>query len=61
CRWSSIALAMGSGSRDWEGRAFWAVSAQNMSIASGSLDIYAETLLWARRFNKDSNIVRHLE
>ncbi|OBR11172.1 hypothetical protein CH63R_06864 [Colletotrichum higginsianum IMI 349063] len=49
-----------SSSRDWEGRAFWAVSALNMSIASGSLDIYAETLLWARRFNKDSNTVRHI-
>ncbi|GKT65434.1 DNA-binding protein HEXBP [Colletotrichum tofieldiae] len=49
-----------SSSRDWETRAFWAISALNMSIASGSLDVYAETLLWARRFNKDPNTVKEI-
>ncbi|KZL63359.1 hypothetical protein CI238_10501 [Colletotrichum incanum] len=49
-----------SSSRDWESRAFWAISALNMSVASGSLDVYAETLLWARRFNKGSNTVKEI-
>ncbi|EXF84971.1 hypothetical protein CFIO01_02184 [Colletotrichum fioriniae PJ7] len=49
-----------SSSRDWESRALWAQSALDLSIAAGSLDLYAENLLWARRFNKDVFTVRDL-
>ncbi|KAK1624196.1 hypothetical protein BDP81DRAFT_398720 [Colletotrichum phormii] len=49
-----------SSSRDWESRAFWARSTLNLAIAAGSLDLYAENLLWARRFNKDVFTVRDL-
>ncbi|KAK1985285.1 hypothetical protein LZ30DRAFT_584422 [Colletotrichum cereale] len=49
-----------SSSRDWESRAFWAISAINMSVASGSLDVYAEILLWARRFTKEPNTVKEI-
>ncbi|KXH50859.1 hypothetical protein CSAL01_12014 [Colletotrichum salicis] len=49
-----------SSSRDWENRAFWARSTLNLAIAAGSLDLYAENLLWARRFNKDVFTVRDL-
>ncbi|KAJ0308819.1 hypothetical protein COL516b_003373 [Colletotrichum fioriniae] len=49
-----------SSSRDWETRALWAQSALDLSIAAGSLDLYAENLLWARRFNKDVFTVRDL-
>ncbi|KAI1374367.1 hypothetical protein F4677DRAFT_165451 [Hypoxylon crocopeplum] len=34
-------------------RADWARSAVLLSIASGSLSLYEDTLLWARRFNRD--------
>ncbi|KAK1722774.1 uncharacterized protein BDZ83DRAFT_754052 [Colletotrichum acutatum] len=49
-----------SSSRDWESRALWAQSVLDLSIAAGSLDLYAENLLWARRFNKDVFTVRDL-
>ncbi|KAI3533062.1 hypothetical protein CSPX01_13011 [Colletotrichum filicis] len=49
-----------SSSRDWESRTLWAQSALDLSIAAGSLDLYAENLLWARRFNKDVFTVRGL-
>ncbi|KAK4166273.1 hypothetical protein QBC43DRAFT_314362 [Cladorrhinum sp. PSN259] len=43
-------------SRDPNDRLFWAQSALNLSIASGSLDLYYETLQWARRFKRDHHI-----
>lgn len=49
-----------SSARDWQGRASWAQSALNMSIATGSLDVYSKTLLWAQRFNKDPNTVKQI-
>ncbi|OHE99681.1 hypothetical protein CORC01_05039 [Colletotrichum orchidophilum] len=49
-----------SSSRDWESRAFWARSALNLSIAAGSLEVYAENLLWVRRFNKDIHAVKEI-
>ncbi|KAH8906707.1 hypothetical protein BR93DRAFT_927544 [Coniochaeta sp. PMI_546] len=47
-------------SREWQGRAFWTKSAMFICIAAGSLDLYAETLLWARRFNKDVHTVKQI-
>jgi hypothetical protein len=47
-------------SREWEDRANWAESALKLSIATGSLDLYADTLLWARRFNRDAQTVKRL-
>ena len=47
-------------SRTWEDRAFWAKSALLLSLAVGMLDKYGETLLWARRFNKDALTVKEL-
>ncbi|PSN72572.1 hypothetical protein BS50DRAFT_658535 [Corynespora cassiicola Philippines] len=41
-------------SSDQGERAFNAKSAVNFSIASGSLSIYKETMLWARRYIRDS-------
>ncbi|WYZ36030.1 hypothetical protein EsH8_X_000677 [Colletotrichum jinshuiense] len=49
-----------SSARDWQGRASWAQSALNLSIATGSLDVYSKTLLWAQRFNKDPNTVKQI-
>lgn len=43
-----------------ETRAQWAVSALSLCLAIGDLTLYAETLLWARRFNKDSLTVKEL-
>ncbi|KAI1341047.1 hypothetical protein F5Y15DRAFT_376780 [Xylariaceae sp. FL0016] len=40
-------------SRDPETRADWARSVIYLSIASGSLEIYEEMILWSRRFNRD--------
>ncbi|KAI0125302.1 hypothetical protein BJ170DRAFT_686166 [Xylariales sp. AK1849] len=47
-------------SREWEDRANWAESALKLAIATGSLDIYGETLLWARRFNRDAQTAQLL-
>ena len=47
-------------SREQEDRAYWAKSAMFCAISSGSLDLYEETLLWARRFNKDALTVKEL-
>ncbi|OIW27830.1 hypothetical protein CONLIGDRAFT_452084 [Coniochaeta ligniaria NRRL 30616] len=46
--------------REWQGRAFWTTSAMFMCIAAGSYEMYAETLLWARRFNKDVHTVKQI-
>lgn len=46
--------------REWEDRAAWAVSALDLAIATGSLDVYADTLIWARRFNRDPQTVTML-
>lgn len=40
-------------SRTQEDRSFWAQSAINLSVSVGCLDILRDTMLWARRFNKD--------
>lgn len=34
-------------------RTFWSISALCLTICIGDVNLYAETLLWARRFNKD--------
>ncbi|KAL7944726.1 hypothetical protein V8C42DRAFT_80157 [Trichoderma barbatum] len=34
-------------------RAFWAVSALRLGVAIGDLDLYADIVVWSRRFNKD--------
>jgi hypothetical protein len=47
-------------SREWQGRAFWTKSAMFICIAAGDFDMYAETLLWARRFNKDVHTVKQI-
>ncbi|TEA17018.1 hypothetical protein C8034_v000563 [Colletotrichum sidae] len=47
-------------SRDWQGRAFWTTSALSLCVAHGSLQLYSDTLLWARRFNKDPNTVKQV-
>ncbi|KAF4827592.1 hypothetical protein CGCTS75_v008120 [Colletotrichum tropicale] len=41
-------------------RAFWTKSAMNLCVAAGDLEMLADTVLWARRFNKDSLTVYHL-
>lgn len=40
-------------SREQSDRAFHANSALFIAISSGSLELYGETLIWARRFVKD--------
>ncbi|KAM0470740.1 hypothetical protein ACHAPX_009798 [Trichoderma viride] len=39
--------------RSPESRALWCAAALSLCIAIGDLDLFAETLRWARRFNKD--------
>ncbi|KAK3990826.1 hypothetical protein QBC44DRAFT_394184 [Cladorrhinum sp. PSN332] len=48
-------------SRDAAVRRFWAVSALNLCIASGSLDMYIGTLEWARRYKRDSLVNRDIQ
>ncbi|KAF7548543.1 hypothetical protein G7Z17_g6990 [Cylindrodendrum hubeiense] len=40
-------------SREPHDRAFWAKSALNLCVAAGDLETFGDTVLWARRFNKD--------
>ncbi|KAJ9630590.1 hypothetical protein H2203_001113 [Taxawa tesnikishii (nom. ined.)] len=47
-------------SREQDDRAFFARSCLFLAIASGSLEVYAETLIWARRFNRDALTVKSL-
>ncbi|KAK5996544.1 hypothetical protein PT974_01879 [Cladobotryum mycophilum] len=47
-------MRQASQAREPGDRARWAVAAINLSVALGDVDLYTETLLWARRFNKDS-------
>lgn len=47
-------------SREQADRAYWAKSAIFCAISSGSLDLYKETLLWTRRFNRDAMTVKEL-
>lgn len=46
--------------RSPESRTQWGVAALSLCMAIGDLDLYAETLRWARRFNKDPLTVRAL-
>ncbi|KAF4813029.1 hypothetical protein CGCTS75_v013859 [Colletotrichum tropicale] len=46
--------------RDWVFRQGWATIALNLSVATGSFDVFADTIVWARRFNKDPNAVKQL-
>ncbi|KAH0428993.1 hypothetical protein CcaCcLH18_08746 [Colletotrichum camelliae] len=46
--------------RDWVFRRGWATIALNLSVATGSFDVFADTIVWARRFNKDPNTVKQL-
>ena len=45
-------------SSDPEDRAFFAVSAAFYAIASGSLDLYSNTIKWMRRFTGDYKVVK---
>ncbi|KAF6834232.1 hypothetical protein CPLU01_05043 [Colletotrichum plurivorum] len=47
-------------SRDPQVRAFWAKSAMSLSVAARDLELVRETVLWARRFGKDSLTTRDL-
>lgn len=47
-------------SREQADRAYWAKYAVFCAIASGSQNLYAETLLWVRRYNKDALTVKEL-
>ena len=47
-------------SRQWEERAFWAASALRLCVASRDLELYRDTLLWSRRFNKDGRTYSRL-
>lgn len=47
-------------SREWKERAEWAVSALKLAIATQSLDLAAETFMWARRFIRDPQTNKHL-
>ncbi|CAG9985111.1 unnamed protein product [Clonostachys byssicola] len=46
--------------RTAEVRAFWAISACRLCIAMGDIDAYIDTLIWARRFNKDAMVLKLL-
>ncbi|KAI1410442.1 hypothetical protein F5Y13DRAFT_202238 [Hypoxylon sp. FL1857] len=46
--------------QDAEERAKWAHLAVLLSIASGSLELYEETILWAQQFNRDNHVVMRL-
>ncbi|KAI1099989.1 hypothetical protein F4804DRAFT_63782 [Jackrogersella minutella] len=46
--------------QDANERAKWAQSAIHLSIASGSLSLYEDTLYWARRFNGDAVVTKRL-
>ncbi|KAH7127840.1 hypothetical protein B0J13DRAFT_564612 [Dactylonectria estremocensis] len=46
--------------REPQDRAFWAKSALGLCIAAGDLDTFGDTVLWARRFNKDPLTVREI-
>ncbi|KAK2038322.1 hypothetical protein LZ31DRAFT_533535 [Colletotrichum somersetense] len=41
-------------SHDAKDSAFWAKSALNLCFAAGDLNMVSDTVLWARRFNKDT-------
>ncbi|KAM0417399.1 hypothetical protein ACHAPT_012634 [Fusarium lateritium] len=41
-------------------RAFWAMSALNLCVAAGDLEILGDTVLWARRFVKDTLTCKEL-
>ncbi|KAF2156329.1 hypothetical protein K461DRAFT_275448 [Myriangium duriaei CBS 260.36] len=47
-------------SREGTDRAFWAKSALLLCLAAGALERYQETMIWARRFNKDSLTVKEI-
>lgn len=49
-----------STSREQADRALFAKSAIFFAIASGSIELYGETLVWARRFNRDPLTVKTL-
>ncbi|KAF7541957.1 hypothetical protein G7054_g204 [Neopestalotiopsis clavispora] len=49
-----------SNSRDPEERGKWAKSALDLCIAANSLNLLSETLLWARRYNRDHVTVERL-
>ncbi|CAH0048123.1 unnamed protein product [Clonostachys solani] len=46
--------------RTAEARAFWAIAACRLCIAMGDIDAYVNTLIWARRFNKDAMVLKLL-
>lgn len=46
--------------RSPETRALWCEAALSLCIAIGDLDLFAETLRWARRFNKDALTLKEM-
>uniref|UniRef100_A0A8H7N3U8 Uncharacterized protein n=1 Tax=Bionectria ochroleuca TaxID=29856 RepID=A0A8H7N3U8_BIOOC len=46
--------------RTAEVRAFWAIAACRLCIAMEDIDAYVNTLIWARRFNKDAMVLKSL-
>lgn len=47
-------------SREQTDRVKWAKSAMKLSFATGSLDLIQETLIWLRRFNRESDTIAEL-
>ncbi|KAL7786724.1 hypothetical protein V8C37DRAFT_412419 [Trichoderma ceciliae] len=54
------ALLLRAPGRQPEIRARWGVSTLSLCMAIGDLNLYAETLRWARRFNKDPLAVKEM-
>ncbi|KAI8722435.1 hypothetical protein NCS52_00387400 [Fusarium sp. LHS14.1] len=46
--------------RDPALRAFWAMSALNLCVAASDIETFGDTVLWARRFTKDTLACREL-
>ncbi|RYP86154.1 hypothetical protein DL770_004953 [Monosporascus sp. CRB-9-2] len=45
--------------REWQDRANMASSALSLCIEMESLDLYTDVVLWARRFRRDAQLIRH--
>ncbi|KAK4222916.1 hypothetical protein QBC38DRAFT_503598 [Podospora fimiseda] len=43
-------------SREATDRQFWVLSALSLCVASGSVDLYSDTLQWARRYKRDYSV-----
>ncbi|KAF4975567.1 hypothetical protein FZEAL_7656 [Fusarium zealandicum] len=47
-------------SREPRQRVFWAKSSLDLCVAAGDLQLFGDTVIWARRFNKDPLTVKEL-